>query len=67
MTTPIIRPRNWHEFQHYHDRKPVWIKLHRSLLSDSIWQMLSGDQPKAFIGLLLQIDFGPGEFGDSVR
>lgn len=29
-----IRPKNWSEFQHYRDRKPVWIKLHRSLLDD---------------------------------
>lgn len=26
--------KNWEEFQHYKDRCPPWIKLHRSLLDD---------------------------------
>jgi hypothetical protein len=30
----IIRPKNWKKFQHYTDRKPAWIKLHRDLLDD---------------------------------
>src|SRR5512139_846058 len=29
-----LTPKNWSEFQHYKDRKPAWIKLHRSLLDD---------------------------------
>ena len=27
-------PKNWATFQHYKDRKPPWIKLHRGLLDD---------------------------------
>lgn len=30
----IIRPKNWAAFQHYKDRSPSWIKLHKSLLDD---------------------------------
>lgn len=30
----ILRPKNWGEFQHYKDRSPPWIRLHRSLLDD---------------------------------
>lgn len=26
--------KGWRSFQHYHDRRPPWIKLHRSLLDD---------------------------------
>lgn len=26
--------KNWHSFQHYKDRNPAWIKLHRKLLDD---------------------------------
>lgn len=26
--------KNWQKFQHYKDRKPAWIKLHRDLLND---------------------------------
>lgn len=29
-----LTPKNWKEFQHYTDRKPTWIKLHRTLLDD---------------------------------
>lgn len=30
----ILTPKNWHSFQHYKDRSPSWIKLHRGLLTD---------------------------------
>lgn len=29
-----MRPKNWKEFQHYTDRAPPWIKLHKKLLDD---------------------------------
>jgi hypothetical protein len=32
MTTAKVK--NWGEFQHYRDRSPPWIKLHRKLLDD---------------------------------
>lgn len=32
--TATIRPRKWAEFQHYKDRCPPWVKLHRGLLDD---------------------------------
>ena len=31
---PIYRVRNWDKFQHYKDRTPPWIRLHRALLDD---------------------------------
>ncbi len=30
----VIKPKNWNEFQHYKDRNPPWIKLHKSLLDN---------------------------------
>src|SRR5512139_3557119 len=30
----ILTPKNWKSFQHYKDRAPSWIKLHKSLLDD---------------------------------
>lgn len=36
----LCRPRNWDEFQHYKDRRPPWIKLHRALLDDREYQRL---------------------------
>ena len=33
----IIQPTNWAQLQHYKDRSPIWIKLHRALLTDFKW------------------------------
>lgn len=35
-----IKPKKWDEFQHYRDRNPSWIKLHRKLLDDVAFQRL---------------------------
>jgi len=32
--TKYLRVKNWTDFQHYKDRNPPWIKLHRDLLRD---------------------------------
>lgn len=36
----ILKPKNWEKFQHYKDRCPPWIKLHRDLLNDRIFMGL---------------------------
>lgn len=33
-------PKNWSSFQHYKDRSPSWIKLHKALLDDYEFQCL---------------------------
>lgn len=40
LVNPMIYPKNWSEFQHYKDRNPPWIKLHRTLLDDPTFQRL---------------------------
>lgn len=35
-----ITPKRWAEFQHYKDRSPPWIKLHRKLLDDYAFSRL---------------------------
>jgi len=35
-----VRPKKWSEFQHYKDRDPTWIKLHKRLLDDYEFQSL---------------------------
>lgn len=30
----ILQPKNWDRFQHYKDRCPPWIKLHRDILTN---------------------------------
>lgn len=36
----VLRPKDWEDFQHYSNRRPPWIKLHRSLLDDPSWFLL---------------------------
>ena len=41
MTEKItIEIKDWNSLQHYKDRNPIWVKLHRSLLNDYHWQRL---------------------------
>ena len=36
----FLVPKNWGEFQHYKDRSPPWIRLHKRLLDDYDFQSL---------------------------
>jgi hypothetical protein len=36
----LIVPNNWREFQHYKDRNPPWIRLHRKLLDNKDFHRL---------------------------
>jgi hypothetical protein len=36
----LMQPKNWATFQHYKDRCPPWIKLHRDLLNDREYMRL---------------------------
>jgi hypothetical protein len=36
----ILTPKSWGSFQHYKDREPSWIKLHKSLLTNYEWVCL---------------------------
>lgn len=36
----LLQPKNWSVFQHYKDRCPPWIKLHRDLLNDRVFMCL---------------------------
>ena len=39
-TIMLLQPKNWAVFQHYKDRCPPWIKLHRDLLNDRSFMRL---------------------------
>jgi len=41
--------KNWEKFQHYKDRKPLWIKLYRDILDSRDWAALSGIAAKTLI------------------
>lgn len=46
-----LHVKNWAEFQHYKDRNPPWIKLHRALLDDYEFASLQ-DASKAHLMLI---------------
>ncbi len=67
-----LQIKNWESFQHYKDRAPPWIKLHKSLLDNyeyqclpvaskaiapMIWLLASEDVDGAVCGDLLKIAF----------
>jgi hypothetical protein len=37
----MLTPKNWKSFQHYKDRAPLWIKLHRGLLDNIDYHLLT--------------------------
>jgi hypothetical protein len=36
----VLTPKNWKSFQHYKERTPAWIKLHKGLLDDFTFSRL---------------------------
>jgi hypothetical protein len=52
MTTPL-RIKNWSEFQHFKDRSPPWIKLHRHILEQRDITMISDCSFRVLVGLWL--------------
>tara|TARA_R110000824_G_scaffold112107_2_gene261041 strand:- start:550 stop:1227 length:678 start_codon:yes stop_codon:yes gene_type:complete len=48
-----ISIRNWDRFQHYQNRRPPWIKIHRELLDDRQWSECSPDASKLLVELWL--------------
>ena len=53
MAAPYFRIVNWREFQHYSDRSPPWIKLHRNLLSSRTWVSLDDEGRTLAIACML--------------
>ncbi len=49
----FITIRNFEKFQHYHDRKPPWIKLYRDILSDDRLFELTEAERWQLIGLFI--------------
>lgn len=49
----VVRPKDWRAYQHYKDRQPPWIKLHRSLLDNVDFWVLDDRQRMILIGLWL--------------
>lgn len=63
-----MKPKNWDAFQHYKDRCPPWIKLHRGLLNDRSFMCLPIES-KALAPMLwlLASESQDGEFDGSIE
>lgn len=56
----FLAVRNWRKFQHYKDRRPIWIKVHTELVTPgSQWLALSIEARGVLTGLwLLAAEYG---------
>jgi hypothetical protein len=48
MTNDYYELINWEEYQHYKNRKPIWIKLYQDILTSPTW-IFCDDQTKALM------------------
>ena len=63
-----MKPKNWETFQHYKDRCPPWIKLHRDLLNDRDFMMLpTASKALAPMLWLLASESKDGTFDGSIE
>lgn len=63
-----IIPKNWASFQHYTDRRPAWIKLHRALLDDFNFSRLPvASRALAPLLWLLASEYEGGEITASIE
>jgi hypothetical protein len=61
-------PKNWEKFQHYRDRCPPWIKLHKDLLNDRAFMCLPiASKALAPLLWLLASESKDGSFDASVE
>jgi hypothetical protein len=59
------RVKGWGEFQHYRDRRPPWIKLHRTLLDNREYHLLSDGAGKALPLIWIMASDFDGELPDN--
>ena len=47
------RIKNWGKFQHFKDRRPLWIKLYRDILDNAEWHRLPAESAKGLVSIWL--------------
>lgn len=70
-----VRVLQWREFQHYKDREPPWIKLHRKLIHKPGWRRLRGSAAKLLVDVWVlaagnkegELDMGIADIAYHVR
>jgi hypothetical protein len=63
----VIRIKNWHQFQHFKDRRPPWVKLYRDLLDDLEWHELEPKAAKTLVMLWLIASDNDGILPDAKK
>ena len=64
----ILSPKGWSDFQHYKDRNPPWIRLHKTLLDNYEFQCLPvASRALAPMLWLLASDSKDGVFDGSIK
>jgi hypothetical protein len=61
----LLRIKNWCKYQHYKERNPPWIKLHRELLTSETWVMLADASRVLAIALMLLASDNDNKFEDT--
>ena len=51
--TPSYRIKNWAAYQHYRERRPPWVKLHRTLLDDAEFARIDASHARILVLLWL--------------
>ena len=56
----IVVP-NWDKFQHYKDRRPVWIKVYTELVHKDEWRRLSNAECGLLVRIWIESALGDGQ------
>jgi hypothetical protein len=59
-----MKIKNWNRFQHFHNRRPPWIKLYRDILDDKEWHDLDPKAAKTLVMLWVIASENEGELPD---
>lgn len=62
-----LRVKNWSKFQHYKDRCPPWIKLHREVMNDMAFMALTLEQRAVLMFVWVLAAEGDGEVPDDPK
>jgi hypothetical protein len=63
----VIRIKDWQKFQHFKDRKPLWVKLYRDILDDLDWHELDAKAAKALVMMWLIASEDDGYLPDTKK
>ncbi len=63
----MLTVKNWSRHQHYKDRRPPWIKLHRDVMNDMQFMELTMDQRGLLMSLWILAAEADGQLPDDAK